>query len=190
VSFKVLVVPEDPTFNGLILKPLVQALLADAGRAQATVKVLDNPRVQGYEQARAALKSTLIERYRWMDLWLFMPDADKASATAMAALEQELAGQGVTLLCCAAQPELEAYACAPFSAEVGGGWVAARQHSAFKEAIFVPLLAKHGNPLRPGGGRDLMIDEALRQWPRLLQLCPELKTLRDRIAAVVNKEHP
>ncbi|MFO1523674.1 MAG: hypothetical protein U1G05_16920 [Kiritimatiellia bacterium] len=37
MSFKVLVIPEDPTNNGYILKPLVQAILDDAGRPQARV---------------------------------------------------------------------------------------------------------------------------------------------------------
>jgi hypothetical protein len=54
VSFKVLVVPEDHTNNGAILKPLVSALLADAGRSSAQVRVLDNPRVQGFDDARKA----------------------------------------------------------------------------------------------------------------------------------------
>jgi hypothetical protein len=36
VSFKVLVIPEDPTNNGYILKPLVEAILADAGKPGAS----------------------------------------------------------------------------------------------------------------------------------------------------------
>ena len=55
MSFKVLVIPEDHTHNGAILKPLVQAVLADAGKLAADVRVLDNPRVQGFEQAVAAI---------------------------------------------------------------------------------------------------------------------------------------
>ncbi|MDR1010262.1 MAG: hypothetical protein LBM04_03870 [Opitutaceae bacterium] len=36
ISFKVLVIPEDPTNDGCILKPLVEAILADAGKRQAS----------------------------------------------------------------------------------------------------------------------------------------------------------
>ena len=37
----------------------------------------------------------------------------------------------------------------------------------------------------PGGGRDLMIGESLKNLPLLYRLCPELTSLRDRIAAVL-----
>ena len=38
MSFRVLVIPEDPTWNGYILKPLTKALLNDAGKPNAKVK--------------------------------------------------------------------------------------------------------------------------------------------------------
>lgn len=183
MSLTVLVIPEDPTYNGYILKPLVQALLADLGKPRAAVKVLTNPRLNGYDQALAVIRGDLTDSYRHFDLWLFMPDADRASPAAMAALEAELAARGVALLCCPAQPETEVYASAAWRDELPERWQAARLHPRFKEVIFEPLLARQGDPRRPGGGRDLMIDAALRNLPLLLQLCPELGTLRERLAA-------
>ena len=183
MSLKVLVVPEDHTNNGAILKPLVSALLADVGKPTARVTVVDRPRLRGYESAVAAIKGDLVDLYAWMDLWLFVPDADKAVPAAMAALEAELAQRSVKLLCCVAEPEVEVYAAAPYSAEITGGWAKARGHQRFKEDVFAPLLAAHGDLRRPSGGRDLMIAQAVQNLPRLYQLCPELKTLRDRIAA-------
>ncbi len=47
MSFKVLVIPEDPTWNGYILTPLAKALLKDAGKPNARVTLLTNPRVGG-----------------------------------------------------------------------------------------------------------------------------------------------
>jgi len=188
VSFKVLVVPEDHTNNGAILKPLVGAILTDAGKPNARVQVLDNPRVQGYDGAKEALRDVLVERYDWMDLWLFMPDADRASPQAMQALEAELREKGVTLICCPAEPEVEVYAAAPYSEEIRGGWAAARRHPQFKEVVFAPLLAAHGDPRRPAGGRDRMIEESIRNLPRLYQLCPELKRMRDRIVQQFDEE--
>jgi hypothetical protein len=123
-----------------------------------------------------------------MDLWIFMPDADRAAAAAMTALEDELRQRGVTLLCCPAEPEVEVYAAAPFRQEIGIGWAAARKHRQFKEVVFAPLLAAHGDPRRPAGGRDLMIDEALKNLPQLMALCPELSTLRQRIATVLREK--
>ena len=51
MSFRVLVIPEDPTWNGYILKPLAKALLADAEKPAAKVTLLTNPRIRGYDQA-------------------------------------------------------------------------------------------------------------------------------------------
>ena len=87
------------------------------------------------------------------------------------------------MLCCAAQPELEIYACAAFRDDIPDPWEEARRHPRMKEEIFAPLLASHGDPRRPGAGRDLMIDRSLDNLPLLFRLCPELQSLRDRIAA-------
>ena len=187
MSFKVLVIPEDPTHNGYILKPLVQALVADAGRPRAAVTVLTNPWLGGYDHALRAVKGELTERYAFWDLWLFMPDADRASPAAMLALEAELAARQVRLLCCPAEPEVEIYACAAYRDTLPGGWALARKHLRFKEVHFDPLLALHGDARRAGGGRDRMMAEALKNYPLLLQLCPELRTLRDRIAMLVQQ---
>jgi hypothetical protein len=183
MSFKVLVIPEDPTHNGYILKPLVEAILADAGKPSAKVTVLANPRLEGYDHAVTAIREDLPKSYGFWDLWIFIPDADRAKSDAMAALERELAAQRIKLLCCPAQPEVEIYACVAYRDEIAGGWKAAREDTRFKEDIFVPLLEERGDARRAGGGRDLMIAESLTNRQALYQLCPELKILRDRIVA-------
>ena len=187
MSFEVLVIPEDPQQNGYILKPLVEAIMRDAGKPAAKVEVLENPRLRGYDQAVTAIRSDVLEPYRFKKkLWLFFPDADRAGDNAMRDLEKHANEKGITLLCCAAQPELEIYACAAFHKhmriECKIKWKQARQHDRMKEEIFEPLLKKHGDPQRPGKGRDQMIGESLKNLPFLFRLCPELKQLRDRIA--------
>lgn len=111
MSFKVLVIPEDPTLNGYILKPMVEAILSDAGKPNAKVQVLTNPRLNGYDEAVAPIRGDLCERYGFWDLWIFIPDADRASDAAMRALEADLATRDVSLLGCPAVPEVEIYAC-------------------------------------------------------------------------------
>jgi hypothetical protein len=182
VSFRVLVIPEDPTHNGYILKPLMEALLADAGKLQARVQVLTSPRLNGYDHAVHAIKHDLPDAYRWYDLWVFVPDADRAKPAAMTALEAELTRQGVRLFCCPAEPEVEIYACAHWRAECGLPWGEVRRHRSMKEVVFEPLLATHGDSRSAGGGRVQMIESALRNLPNCLRLCPELQALRDRIA--------
>ncbi len=183
MSFKVLVVPEDPTNNGYILKPLMEAVLTDAGKPNAKVTVLTNPRLEGYDHAVKAIREELPDSYGFWDLWIFMPDADRAKPEAMTNLEGDLAGKNIKLLCSPAQPEVEIYACVSYRDEIKEGWDSARKNNQFKEDVFEPLLAKHGDDRRAGKGRDLMIADALKNRQALYQFCPELKDLRDRIVA-------
>ena len=186
MSFNVLVIPEDPTLNGHILKPLAERLLEDAGKPNAKVKVLDKPRMRGYRQAVRAVRDALPERYGFFDLWLFFPDADRAGAAAMDQLETDLDAQGITLFCCPAQPEVEIYACAAFRDDLPGTWEEARAHPRMKEEVFEPLRSQLGFERRaPGGGRKSMIQQSLQNLPRLYQLCAETRRLRDRIAELV-----
>ena len=106
MSISVLVIPEDPQQNGHILKPLVQAIMGDIGRPHAKVNLLTRPRVRGYDQAVMTLRNELNARYGFMDLWLFFPDADRATSDAMQDLEEHVEAKGITLLCCAAHPEV------------------------------------------------------------------------------------
>jgi hypothetical protein len=183
MSYKVLVIPEDPTHNGYILKPLVEAILADAGKPNAKVTVLTKPRLEGYEHAVKAIREELPDSYGFWNLWIFIPDADRATAEAMTALEDELTRKSIKLLCCPAQPEVEIYACVPYRRDIKGGWEGARKDVRFKEDVFAPLLAKHGDDRRAGSGRDLMIEQALQNRAALYQFCPELARLRERIQA-------
>ena len=82
MSFRVLVIPEDPTWNGYILKPLAKRLLADAGKPLARVALLANPGLRGSADAIRAIREELPDSYRFFDLWLFFPDADRASPDA------------------------------------------------------------------------------------------------------------
>ena len=188
MSLRVLVIPEDPTFNGHILAPLVRALMADAGRPSARVQILANPRVQGYVQARQAIRDRLPGRYGWYNLWLFFPDADRVNEDAMRGLEAELEAKGISLLCCPAQPEVEIYACAAFLRDLrdmNQTWAELREHPRLKEEVFEPLLEQHGDSDGPDQGRGFMIEQSLRNLPLLYRLCCELKTLRDRIVALL-----
>ena len=182
VSLRVLVIPEDPLQNGHILRPLTRAILAAVDRPKAKVTVLNKPRVRGYDDAVKTLRGDLIAKYGFMDLWLFFPDADKASPDAMSALEDDLRGRGVTLLCCPAVPEVEIYACAAYRPAEPGEWKAWRSHPQLKETIFAGLLRDHGDLKGHGGGRRSMVEKALRQRQGFFALCPEVARLRDRIA--------
>ena len=103
-------------------------------------------------------------------------------------LEAHVAPNGITLLCCIAQPELEIYACAGYRDDIDEDWEEIRSHQRLKEEVFEPLLKRHGDPRQPGAGRGLMINKSLRNLPLLFGLCPELRCLRDRIAKHLEEE--
>ena len=183
MSFKVLVIPEDPKWNGYILRPLATKLMESAGKPKARIEVLSKPRLRGYAHALRAIREELPDSHGFFNLWLFFPDADRAGPDAMTRLEADLQDRGIPLLCCPAQPEVEIYACVGFRDDLPGGWEAARTHAQMKEDVFAPLLQIHGNRREAGGGRKTMTTRSLQNLQRLFQLCPETQRLRDRIAA-------
>ncbi len=181
MSTRVLVIPEDPTNNGYILKPVVEMVLAEAGRPSAKVFVLTSPRLRGYDHAVRAIRDELALRYGHMDLWLFFPDADRANADAMRDLEDSLQSKDITLLCCPAEPEVEIYASVAYRDDLVTPWQEIRRHESFKEDVFAPLLEAYGDRRRPGGGRSQMTVASLANRQSFFSRCPEVANLRDRI---------
>jgi len=179
MSFSVLIIPEDPTHNGYILKPLVERMVRELRKPQARVTVLTNPKVNGYDAARRAIVEDLPLRYKHLDLWLFMPDADRARN--LAGLEKELEAQGVCLRCCAAKPEVEAWLLAGHREKLQLDWKHVREHASLKEKVFAPFLEKHGDARAAGAGRSALMDATLRNYDGLLTACDELKELQDRL---------
>lgn len=186
MSFRTLIISEDPQLNGCLLNPLTKAILSSAGKPAAKVELLTSPRTRGYDHALRVIRHEVPDDLRYHDLWVFFPDADRASASAMQRLEEDLGSKGISLLCCPAQPEIEIYACVAYRDSLKLSWEELRWHPHLKEDIFSPLLARHGDPRRAGGGRDVLIRESLRNLPLLFQMCTELMVLRDRIARHVS----
>lgn len=185
LSFNVLVVPEDPSHNGYILKPLIVRMLAECGKGNAKVDVLTNPRAQGYAHAKELLRGALLERYSHKDLLLFLVDADgKNRRGEFLSLEEEAASRGARLLCCAAEQEVEVWLLAGHRHRLGLGWQEVRAEISVKERIFAPFLAAYGDSRRAGGGRDLLMKETLANYGALLQLCPELAELERRLCGL------
>lgn len=185
MSFNVLVVPEDPINNGYILKPLTVRMLAEAGKGNAKVDVLMNPRAQGYSHAKEILRGQLFERYRHKDLLLFLVDADgKDRRDEFRNLEEEAAAQGGRLLCCAAEQEIEIWLLAGHRDKLGQPWQEVRREVSVKERIFAPFLTRYGDRRRAGGGRDFLMRETLANYEALLRLCPELNELHQRLRSL------
>jgi len=179
MSLRVLVIPEDPTNDQYILRPLVQRMLAEIGRPNATVRCLTNPRMTGYDHALETMRKELPQAYCHFQLWLFLPDSDRA--TDFRAIEHELDVQGIKLICCAAIPEVEAWCLAGHRQKLKTEWNLARANPRFKEEIFQPFLELYGNSRRPGNGREDLMRTTLTNYRSLLTVCPELELLERRI---------
>jgi len=191
VSLRVLVIPEDPTYNGYLLKPLAERMLAGCGRARAKVTILTNPRAAGYEHAKRLIRDDLIPTYRSVDLMLFLPDRDgQDRAAELHALEEHAAQNGVTLLCCAAVEEVEVWALAGHTEKLAERWQDVRANINVKEQVFLPFLAKYGSQREPGEGRKRLMHEAMQNYRGVLARCDELARLEQRIREHLNATTP
>lgn len=183
MSYRVLVIPEDPTYNGYILKPLVERMLLECGKPRARVQIATNPRAGGYQAAKSLIPEFL-DKYSHYDLFLFLPDADgKERGGELTPLEEEASRNELRLFCCAAKEEVEVWLLAGHVDRLGQEWSAVRGNASVKEEVFLPFLDKFGDPQRAGGGRDLLMQETISNYPGLLARCPELRELQERIQA-------
>jgi len=177
VSLRILVIPEDPTYNGHILKPLVERMLAECGKRNVRVTVLTNPKLNGFEHACYSVRQILYD-YQHFDLFLFLVDADGKDRSGTF---QELEALSGKLLCCAAKQEVEVWLLAGHQTKLGRDWKDVRDDASVKENVFLTFLAQHGDSRRYGEGRDLLMQETLNNYRSLKQRCPELGDLERRI---------
>ena len=71
-----MVVPEDPTIDQYVLKPIVERLFTDLGTTPR-VQVLSNPRLHGVSQALdASILADIVETNRMIDVFLVLVDRD------------------------------------------------------------------------------------------------------------------
>jgi len=186
MSLNVLVVPENPTHNGAILKPLCERLFAGCGRPRAIVEVMLNPRANGYEHAKSFFPARILDLYNHKDLVLFLPDSDGEDRSGeFAQMEAEFEQQAIAMICCAAVPEVEAWLLAGHRDkwEPDWQWGTMQTDRSIKENYFYPFLEKHGQDQSryPDRGRKQLMLEALRNFGSIKQRCPELQELEDRI---------
>jgi hypothetical protein len=196
MSLNVLIVPENPTYNGAILKPLCERLLAECDRPRANIEVMANPRTNGYDNAKSLFPKTILDLYSHKHLVLFLPDSDGQNRSAeFARLEAEFEQQAATiarpirLICCAAVPEVESWLLAGHQDKWKPDWQwgTMRADRSIKENYFGPFLQVHGQEQSryPDGGRKQLMLEALRNYAGIKQRCPELQKLEDRVRAYI-----
>lgn len=177
---KVLVIPEDPTLDQYILKPVVNRLFADLGRT-ARIDILSNPRLRGVDQALSqAILASIAETFRMIDLFLVLVDRDGVQGRTAIARARE-GEHPETLFVCLAVEELEIWMLALHRETLRFPWNEIRSEKSLKERFSQPFLRDRAPKLDAGGGRAWAMRELGAGWRGLLQVCPELLDLREQI---------
>jgi len=184
---KVLVIPEDPTLDQYVLKPVVEHIFRDLKRS-ARVFVLKDPHLRGVSQALD--KKTIgeiLDIRRMFDLYLLIVDRDceKGRKTQLDVRLTQATDSGKSMLGCLAIEEVEVWALALHRSELPGSprWSEVRENCHPKEKYFDPLVREKKWQEGPGKGRASAMRALSGNWRSLKSLCPELQQLQDGVAA-------
>lgn len=178
---KVLIIPEDPTHDPYILRPVVERIFADLNRP-ARIEVLRDPHLRGVDEALdQQTVAGIVSDNPMVDLFLLLVDRDcdrRGNSTKASARESEHAR---CLIACLAIEEVEVWMLALHPDAVGAPWQTVRAECDPKERFAAPALKRIGTS-GPGAGRKRAMRALVGSWPRLRQLCPEIAQLQERVA--------
>lgn len=180
---RVLIIPEDPTLDQHVIKPIIEGIFADLKRP-ARVDVLTNPHLHSISQAlNPTTVSDIIADNPMIDLFVLAidRDCDRLGATEKAATRvAEHPGKLIAVL---AWQEVEVWALALHREKLGVPWSQVRAACDPKEAYWDPFIAQSGWLSEVGKGRKKAMRALSGQWAGLLSVCPEIAELRERLRA-------
>ncbi len=180
---RVLVIPEDPTLDQYILKPIIERVLAEAG-GTGRVEVLQNPRMRGATHAlNAGIVREIIEDNSMIDLFVLAVDRDCDRDGNVGLAEARANEHPGKLLSCLAVEEVEVWMLALHRQSLRTPWSEVRSDCDPKERHAEPFLDRMEWSLGVGGGRKRAMRDLAGQWQSLVSVCPELAELRDRVRA-------
>ncbi len=177
---RVLVIPEDPTIDQYILRPVVSRLFVDLGKLPQ-VEILFRPRLRGVTEALDAIKlASVVGSFPMVDLFLVIVDRDgiESRKAVSGAREAEHSGR---LIVCLAIEEIEVWMLAIHHASLGYPWREVRSEIHPKERFAQPFLQERAPKLDAGQGRAWAMRNLGGQWRGVLRRCPELEELKQRI---------
>ena len=184
---KVLIIPEHPSNDHYILKPLFTRLLRNIGSTSVRVEVCQDPVLGNVDQAlRLTRLKEIVEQYVGMtDIFILCVDRDGivSRRKTLDHIEKEL---GSLFLAENAWEELETWALAGLSLPGEWSWAEVRSEIDVKERYFEPYAQQRGLSDSPGGGRKTLGEEASRRISAIRQKCPEdFDSLAKRLQAVI-----
>jgi hypothetical protein len=173
---KVMVIPEDPTLDQFIIKPVVECALVDAG-VTGSVEVLYDPCLRGSSEALdPKVIGQIIADNRMIRLFILVIDLDcnrKNHETKLAAL----CSPYPNLIGCLAVQEVEAWMLALHLQGIGISLDTLRNECDPKETYAEPFLVNSNLSDGVGGGRKAAMREISGKFNSLKNKCPEIKAM-------------
>lgn len=177
---KVLIIPEDPRFDQYMLKPLVEAALAYAGKPRAKVQMFLGSQTWGYAAvSNAGNLKEIINDYKIYDAFILCVDrdCDMGRRTALTNLERQVRAEFPEkhfVAVCGIE-ELEVWALAGMT-DLPDAWSEVRSECHPKERYFEPYVFRRNLLETPGGGRGVLGKEAAKLYAdRVRRLCTEIQ---------------
>lgn len=185
---RVLIVPEDFQKDQYILKPIFERLFQSLAKPRTQVRVCQNPRLRGIDQALDLDRMLgIVERYKgMMDIFILCVDRDGEIGRRHRLDQLELrCGAATMFLAANAWEEIETWVLAGLDLPSGWRWREVRAEIQVKERYFDQLADQRGLADRPDGGRKPLAQEAAHHIDAIRQKCPEdFDHLARRLAAV------
>lgn len=186
---RVLVVPEDPVKDRYILKPIVEQLFEDLGRPRARIDILENPRLRGVAEAlsKDTLANILLSpRYQMIDVFVVLIDRDGNLSERPRVVGEREREHPDRLVVCLAIEEVEVWMLALHRDAMGIAWREIRTVVNPKTLFAEHFLLQHAPKGSPGQGRAWAMHALDRKtWRVLLQFCPELLELKQRLSTLL-----
>lgn len=177
---KVLIIPEDFTYDQHILQPLIQAMLTYLGKPRGKVRVCRDPQLGGVDQATNWVQiQEIIERYPMNDLFLLCVDRDGKSGrrSKLDELEEqarEILPPQKQFFAENAWQETEVWILAGHDLPKEWNWQEIRNERDPKEHYFDPFAIQKGLPKKePLAYKKLAKEAVSRYGSRIRNLCPE-----------------
>ena len=189
---KVAFVCEDPTNDQYIVRPVLQALLADLGRPRARVFPVTNPRTTGFDSLLAHACEILDRYSQQAAAVIFVIDLDcddgspgrRNKPQRLRNALSQCAGTLNTVSVAAVQ-EVEVWALWGVRNELADSWTEVRAQCDPKDIYFEGQITK-ADGLTPDGGRRRLVESALASgWRSIAGACPELADLREELAQLI-----
>ena len=183
---KVLLIPEDFTYDQYILLPLFSRLFRDIGKPSAKISVCREPNLGGVEEAlKIARLREIVDSYPMTDLFILCVDRD-GNAARKARLNRVETEFGTRFLAENAREEIETWVLAGLKLPTEWAWSQVRAEIHVKEEYFEPLARRRGVASGPGGGRRELATEAAKRISAIRRKCYEdFGALARRIEAAV-----